>query len=1277
MKPSEYIIDYFVSESTNNIYSYENKKKLDIAFYGNCADGREDTYSDIIVKSLKVYFDINVKYLGYEFYDTVMGVYFLDEEIINKPDIMFLDFNETKDFDSKTYEGIVRKLRLYGIFTVIISSEEPIDEIVNLAKGYSLPIIFRTVKKGGANTFFKTIFECGAKTDKPFKLPLSIYSDTFTYTCNETYYDAVPLADGDFVHYEDILGFEDVWHSETDKMIDIPFEDTVRAHLIIPFSSDIDYGSATVDVNGIKTYIDCRSDIKGSGVKSVEIFRSDKPQNIRVRITPENRGFSFLRICRAYVKANDFFNIHGNIENILFSKTCTCFERTVAVLCDDRPGFELEKAERVMTLLRNHGYFVRPITVNELCTLRKERIGAFLIIPHACSVPAICAKPIDNYRKYGGLVFTLGGVLFSKYIDNVDGKWKEKPLADNEFDAALSGKAPIVLEGITPTYKTYRCNNVNKLSNISDGSIIEAGKDLTVISPVVRSKGAGFKMEHKYRFIPFLDVVKKGGRTADKIGTAAFIMLSDTVGHLPTTAGNRVGNVSDVTMGSLTATIGITEQEITEVPGISDIFLKMMDKMGTGLFIFEGGADKFVYRSGEKAIFGAKILNISQDFKKAVVKITAKSGSKTVYEFSKSVLTSPRKYTEVCFECNQFIACDYQISCELIYNGTVIDTVNEEIFVHKPVHDDNKDNFVKVIGEDFVLNNKKWYPFGVNYWPIYSPSIERNEYWLSWLDRSNYIPDEVEQDLSYMEKLGINSLFIRLDGNVFERCVDTFLDFLRRCRMHNFRISLSYPNATCPIYYYSDAFKKLVELFELADDPIIFSYDIAWEIGAQVLSPLYRENWNSEWKLWLEERYGSIQNAEADFGVKIDRNSAGTVVLPPDAELTHDGVWNIKTAAYCRFIEDYFSKKWNVAVRDMKKIDNNHLISYRRGPLVRRSMAFNLSNKHSDYSSIEGYYINLSEKDYNISCAHTALMRMRNGGRPVIWSEYGLSLTGRSWEKLYWDHRNEAPYDYRVKMVTDYMAQFNRMFKQMDVKGAIPWWWPGGFRTGEMSDNGLCGPDGILRPFGKDFVEMANWFKKERPIKKSYTVQVDPEAHARGYHYLCTNVLSKENVAAEKNNCILKAVTEATGKTSADVSLTAVGNTRYNGKNPPKYLDGEFNFISLRCDGKEYDVAREDNVIVPKNKAIYISIGAGNLNEAKWLSPYNTEIGGVYFITTEISDISFKEPIITDAEYLGDTVSNEFKLTDGIDSEQSISVRFEADKRAVFGEIFNFRLIPK
>lgn len=55
-------------------------------------------------------------------------------------------------------------------------------------------------------------------------------------------------------------------------------------------------------------------------------------------------------------------------------------------------------------------------------------------------------------------------------------------------------------------------------------------------------------------------------------------------------------------------------------------------------------------------------------------------------------------------------------------------------------------------------------------------------------------------------------------------------------------------------------------------------------------------------------------------------------------------------------------------------------------------------------------------------------MRMLNNNRPIIWSEYGLLLTGRSWEALFWDHEKEGPFDYRIKMATDYINQFIRMF---------------------------------------------------------------------------------------------------------------------------------------------------------------------------------------------------------------------------------------------------------
>lgn len=1260
---------------------------------------------------------------------SMVGVHRMNEELLaHRPDLIFVDFSVNDALEQlrdgvesrEAYEGVIRKAVGCGAAVVVLclcdrDKNTLADLHCEIAEHYGVPAvsmvdgIYPLVENGRlswsdysidsvhptnyGHRLISHILEYALSSiyeddDRNIDdiMPKALFSDVYDNASMARFGNVIPFYWGDFKRYDGFKQFGDGWISDGTKPICFEVKNAKEVHLMILYSPDENMGSADIDANGQKTTVDCHfKNGWGDKALAVKIFSSDSPEYVRVTVTPKSadKKFVMLRICKTYDYEFETGNLSKEeLSNEFIAKSGADFDKTVAVLCDERPGFDEKETERVIAFLRKNDYYVHKISVDYLCTKHKEKIGAFLLIPNASSVPAVCSAAIDNYRKQGGLIFTLGGVLFAKYVDKVDGKWAEIPLKDNEFDAVLSGKtAPIVIEGITPTYKTYRCNNATRFFEIENiggkGTAFKPDTEVNFVSPVARPDGGGFGMERTDRFIPLVGICGESDRTPDCVGTAAFMMLSDTRGHLPTTAGNRVGNVSDTTCGSLVASIGITEQNVMDVDGLPETMLFMLSKMREGLFIFEGGADKFAYDKKDSVKFGAKIMNISQDFKRVTVKISVMKGAEIAYHFEKSLLTTPRKFTEFEFFFDDFKTDNYTVKCELIYNGNVIDEVSQELSVYTPCSSDNPDDFVKVVNDDFVLNNQKWYPFGINYWPLYCPSIERNQYWMGWLDKSNYIPVEVEKDLTCMERLGFNCLFLRLEGGAFSRYESSFKDFLIRCRNHNFKISLSYPNATCPVYYYSEAFKEVMERFDLVNDPTLFSHDISWEIGHQPASPLYTNYWDLPWKEWLEERYGSVENAEKDFGVGVNRTPDGRVTVPVYEELVDEGPWNVKTAAYRRFIGDYYSKLWNIAVTDMKKIDPNHLISFRRGVLTPHSMAFNISNKHTDYSSLEGYYIELGERDYHISCAHTALMQMLNGNRPVIWSEYGISLTGRSWEALFWDHEKEGPLDSRMQLVNDYINQFIKMFKTMNVKGTTPWWWPGGFRTGEMSDNGFCGPDGALREYAKNFVNSKEWFLKERDEKKYHTVTVDPEDYARSYHYLCTEILWKESMLAEKDDCVLKTVSEATGTTSENVPLKAVGNVAYNGTNPPKYLNGEFNFVTLRAGDKMFEVDRNAVVILPKDKPIFITLGAGNLNEAKWLAPENAKTGGVYFVSADKSDVAVKIPIKHNTDYLSDTESAETLFIENLSEKLHISLHFEAENRAKFGEIFEFDIIPE
>lgn len=969
------------------------------------------------------------------------------------------------------------------------------------------------------------------------------------------------------------------------------------------------------------------------------------------------------------------------LRNINIAKDKMYYTKTVSVLCEERPDFDVVQAERIADLLRENGYYVKTITSNELLDKEfcKNDIGIALVIPHASSVPAVCAGEIKRYWEQGGIVLVLGGVLFAKYIAEDCGEWKEFPLTEQEFDAAYSGKTePIVIEGIVPTYKTYKCNNVTEFS-VAKGAIdipeIKTNKPLRVVSPVARSYGSGYKRGYQSRYIPLVHTKGESPRNGGITGSAAFIMLNDTLGHLNTTAGHKLGTVLNTVCGSAIGCIGITEQNLMDIEGVPELIVAMMKRMCKGLYIYEAGAEKIAYTDEKLTVFGARVMNHTEYFHYATVRITVSKGDNVVYSYEKRLLTAPADFTDFEFVCTDFVPDSYTVSTTLEFDGEVIDTASHTVFRYRPEVCTDKDKFISVSGNKFMLENREWKCAGINYWPLYYPSLETFPYWKGMFDKSNYIPEEIEKDLAFLSASGINCVFIRIDGHATQKCDDTLKDFLMRCKKHGIRISLSYCNATIPLHYCSEAFKELMELHGLINDPIIFSHDIAWEIGHQPLVPRVRYTWNKHWENWLIERYGSLENAEKDFGFPLDRNSDGSVIIPPEHEVTSDGEWRVKTAALRRFFEDYISGVWNRAVSDMKRIDPNHLIANRLGLFSPRCMSFTFALKHIDFNSLEGYTITLGEEDYHVSCANTAVMQMLSNNKPVIWSEVGLSITGMRTTELYWDHENEEPFEYRQKMSTDYMSQFIRMFRNMNVNGAAPWWWPGGFRMVEMSDCGFCGPEGKLRPIGEVYSEYLAWLKNSQEQKREkHVVCVDADADARGFRYMCIDSLKEENKRAEEKDAVLTIITEATGKTSAEMPLLAVGNVPYNGSNPLKYLNGEFNEVMLSVNGGEYiKVEQGSEICAPLDAEIRIKASAGNLKEAKWLSPLNNEKGGIYLCNVTQKGAECIAELMSDTEYLTDGVF-EGVLTDALEENSEVALRFSLEDRAVFGEWFRFTI---
>ncbi|HPS56176.1 MAG TPA: hypothetical protein PLP05_11310, partial [Sedimentisphaerales bacterium] len=231
------------------------------------------------------------------------------------------------------------------------------------------------------------------------------------------------------------------------------------------------------------------------------------------------------------------------------------------------------------------------------------------------------------------------------------------------------------------------------------------------------------------------------------------------------------------------------------------------------------------------------------------------------------------------------------------------------------------------------------------------------------------------------------------------------------------------------------------------------------------------------------------------------------------------------------------------------------------------------------------------------------------------------------------------------------------------------------------SDYGLLNLDGSPRASVLLLEKYAPMMKelRNRPQGDEF-VTIDRDAHAGGYWYLAFYQGKDQYGKLKKDGKMMGIKTVGTGTDSTNTPLLAVGNTQYNGNNPPKFLNAEFNYFKIKdVSGTWVDVKKGDVIAVTINQPVLAKASVGNLQEAKWVCPQNasSKPGGVYLSSTPASSLEIKIPIANDVSYLEDAVIDEFTLTESLTGETEVFLQMAADQRACFGEILNFTLTPK
>ena len=837
-------------------------------------------------------------------------------------------------------------------------------------------------------------------------------------------------------------------------------------------------------------------------------------------------------------------------------------------------------------------------------------------------------------------------------------------------EAGVSGtETEVSIEDVYPHYKVYTLKGSVAVTMKSAASVSADGsrgpafgtpaakrasslRCSDVVCAIPRMEGQGFGREGKWRFVPFAEA--NNGTTAS--GACEWLLLNN---RMPFD-------------GVAFAGFGYNDPAVWSSPEVSGRIAEMAVRLTQGAMIDEAGTVQFAYWPGEHVRLGAHVRAFGDNKPEPEITLEVRSGARVVWsERVKRPLMHGANACEFAWQPPSEPGA-YICRVRLEDQSGAVDVVQHEFAVLDPAPAP-KSAFITVRDGDFWLNGKPWYPVGINYWPLYVSGMDHSDYGSGWLRDAYYAPKLVERDLAQLQDMGVNMVSIQSPPPAEYR---NLLDFLRLCGKYDIRVNL-YVGQASPLAFNDAALKTLLETSRLPGNPTVFAYDTIWEPGNHVFKDdEARQRWDGEWRAWVDERYGSIANAEHDWGFKARRDKRGLVVSPADAQFREDGAWRGMMAAYRRFMDDLTSRLWGKANRRLRELDPNHLVSFRQGNTLPHDFALSGPVKHIDFICPEGYSIRDTDEGEDAIGFISRYVHHTTGGKPIVWSEFGTSV---------WDGARLAPDAEAIVRQGHYEERFYRTGLASGANGTVPWWWVGGYRVDERSDFGIVEPDRTERPSALLIRKYSPLFKVPRPKLATLSVfDFDRDAHAGGYWRAAFNEGATAYRSAARQGKMLDVRTQGTATDSGSVPPVAVGNVPCNGSNPPKYLDAEFNRLQiLDTDGVWREAGDGVEITVAKGRPVQARASLGNLQEATWIaaSGSGSAISDGVALTVRTADgkIVNAIPLKTNVAYLADADFGEFNLLPQVGQKVGLTVRLEAfgHLRTPFGEARMFTVLSR
>jgi len=720
--------------------------------------------------------------------------------------------------------------------------------------------------------------------------------------------------------------------------------------------------------------------------------------------------------------------------------------------------------------------------------------------------------------------------------------------------------ADLSLESLYPRYKTH----------VVTGEVSVAGMSCRdVVCAIPRTRGEGYKRGAKWRFMTLAEAHRPDGMTG---GACEWLLLNS---H-----SNRAGSVF--------AGFGYCDPSVWSTPPVLARVVAAVENVTRGTLIETAGPEQFAYWPGEPVTFGASLRHFGASPREVTVTFSVERDGRAVWRTPVSrMLSRGATVIETTWQPPAESA-EYRYRITLL-DGKYEETVSQTFAVLDPAPDPH-DAFITVRDGNFWLKGERWYPVGMNFWPLYVSGMDHADYWAGWLRDPFYAPEEVERDLIHLADLGVNMVSIQTPP---QREYRNLLDFLRRCRRHDIYVNLFMGQAS-PLAFKEAELKGYLEAARLPGNATVFAYDTIWEPGNHVFkNDAARARWDGAWRDWIDERYGSLARAERDWGVKARRDADGRAISPPDAWFREDGAWRVQLAAYRRFMDTLTSRLWGKAHCRLRELDPNHLISFRQGNTLPYDFALSGPVKHIDFICPEGYAIPDTDEGEDAIGFITRYTAFTTGGKPVVWSEFGLNV---------WDDVRMTQSAAAIERQGRYSERFYRTGLAAGAVGTAPWWWVGGYRVGERSDYGVIGPDRVERPAARLIRTYAPRFKTARePVTPTEWFVFDRDAHAGGYWRAAFHEGAAAYRAARQAGHMLGVRSPGSGLSQAEALGLAVGNVPCDGTNPPKYLDAEFTRMQIRdAEGVWREAENGAVVLVASDQSVRARIVVGNTQVATW-----------------------------------------------------------------------------